>query len=275
MRLDRLTLGPLFGMGGFAVVTRRRFALRRSIVSLCAASCLLALSAHSASAQFYVRSPDVEKGETALEEHGALYSGPGEEERLRQSHEVELKHGLTDRWELIVEGFFRQDIGESLKARQFELGAQYEFIERHGDGLGLAFRTIYEFALQEHSPDEILFGPLAKYVRGKDSFTVNTFFVGQVGSDVEIDSLELKVNWRLKHAFNERFGLGVEGYTEIEDLAHAGSFNEQAHRLGPVAYWEFEGGGGRTEWELAAGALFGISDAVSDVTYKLDAEFKF
>ena len=40
-----------------------------------------------------------------------------------------------------------------------------------------------------------------------------------VGDDVEIDSLELKLNWRLKHDFNERVGLGVEGYSEIEDLA--------------------------------------------------------
>ena len=78
----------------------------------------------AASAQFYVRSPDVEKGELAVEEHGAVYAGPGEEEQRRQSHEVELKYGFTDRWEGIVEGFFRQDIGESLKARQFELGGQ-------------------------------------------------------------------------------------------------------------------------------------------------------
>jgi hypothetical protein len=250
-------------------------ALRRPIACLGAASCLLVLSAHIAAAQFYVRSPDVKKGVTALEEHGAFYSGPGDDERRRQSHEVELKHGLTDRWELILEGTFRQDIGESFEARRLELGAQYEIVERRGDGWGVAFRTLYEFALQDDIPDEILFGPLAKYVRGKDSFTINTFFVGQVGSEAEIDSLELKVNWRLKHEFNDRFGLGVEGYSEIEDLVNAGSFKDQEHRLGPVAYWEFEGRGGRTEWEFAAGTLFGISDAVSDVTYKFDIEFKF
>jgi hypothetical protein len=65
-----------------------------------------------ANAQFYVRSPDVEKGALKLEEHGAIYSGPGEDERRRQSHEVEGKYGFTDRWEGIVEGVFRQEIGE-------------------------------------------------------------------------------------------------------------------------------------------------------------------
>jgi hypothetical protein len=247
----------------------------RAIISLWFAAFLLTLAIEPASAQFYVRSPDVKKGETAIEEHGAIYAGPGEEERRRQSHEVEFKHGLTDRWELIVEGFFRQDIGESIEAREFEIGAQYEIIERHGDGLGLAFRTIYEFALQDHSPDEILFGPLAKYVIGRDSVTINTFFVGQLGDEAEIDSLELKVNWRLKHELGEKFALGIEGYSEIEDLAHAGSFDDQKHRLGPVAYFEFGGHEAKPKWEFAAGALFGVSDATSDVTFKFDAEVKF
>ena len=250
-------------------------ASRRALASLGLGIVLLVLAGQPASAQFYVRSPDVKKGETAIEEHGAIYAGPGEEERRRQSHEVEFKHGLTDRWELIVEGFFRQDIGESLEAREFEIGGQYEIIERHGDGLGLAFRTIYEFALQDHSPDEILFGPLAKYVIGRDSVTINTFFIGQLGDEAEIDSLELKVNWRLKHELSEKFALGVEGYSEIEDLVHAGSFDDQKHRLGPVAYFEFGGHEAKPKWEFAAGALFGISDATSDVTFKFDAEVKF
>ena len=248
---------------------------RCALLSLSLCTFLLVLAGQPASAQFYVRSPDVKKGETAIEEHGAIYSGPGEEERRRQSHEVEFKYGLTDRWELIVEGFFRQDIGESIEAREFEIGGQYEIIERHGDGFGLAFRTIYEFALQEHSPDEILFGPLAKFVRGRDSATINTFFVGQLGDEAEIDSLELKVNWRLKHELGEKVALGVEGYSEIEDLVHAGSFDDQKHRLGPVAYFEFGGHVAKPKWEFAAGTLFGVSEATSDVTFKFDAEVKF
>jgi hypothetical protein len=214
---------------------RSFFAPWRTVIFVSIAVSPFCLVISPAAAQFYVRSPDVTKGELAIEEHGAAYSGPGEEERRRQSHEVELKYGFTDRWEGIVEGFFRQDIGENLEGRELEIGAQYEIIERKGDGLGLAFRGIYEFALQDHSPDEILFGPLAKYVIGRDSATINTFFVGQLGDEAEIDSLELKVNWRLKHELGKKFALGAEGYSEIEDLAHAGTFDDQKHRLGPVA----------------------------------------
>lgn len=260
----------------------------RTIICLGIACFLLALGGAPASAQFYVRSPDVDKGEVELEEHGAVFTGPGEDERLLQSHEVEAKYGFADRWQGIVEGFFDQEIGNDLKAQQFELGGQYEIIEREGDGVGLGFRAIYELSLQDHSPDEIQFGPLAKWVSGRNSAMINTFFVGQVGNDVEIDSLEFQLNWQLKRELTEQLAVGVEGFSEIADLAHAGSFDDQLHRVGPVVYWQLgeheaeetpgvereerpEG----VEWDLAAGALFGLSDATSDVTFKFDIEAEF
>ena len=198
----------------------------------------------------------------------------GEDEHLNQTHELEGKYGITERFEVILEGVFEDEIGEDFVAEEIELGGQYEIIERRGDGLGLAFRTLYEFSLLG-GPDEILFGPLAKVVSGPNSATVNTFFVGQVGENVEIDSLELLVNWRLQRELSERWALGVEGYSEIEDLSNAGSFDEQEHRLGPVAYYEFPHAEGKPEWKAAGGVLFGLSDAVSDFTYKFDIEVEF
>src|SRR5262245_57864006 len=251
------------------------FASGRYLITLTFCVFLIVSASAPASAQFYVRSPEVDKGEAEIEEHGAIYSGPGEDERLRQTHEIEGKYGITERFEVILEGELEQPIGENLEGKAIELGGQYEIIERRGDGLGFAFRTIYEFALPGDSPDEILFGPLAKFVRGGDSATINTFFVGQVGNHVEIDSLELKINWQLKHALSEKWALGVEGFSEIEDLAHAGSFDDQSHRLGPVAYYEFPHAEGRPEWKAAGGVLFGLSDAVSDLTYKFDLEVEF
>jgi hypothetical protein len=254
-------------------MTKNPFAPLRAFA--CFGVAISALTIFPAYAQFYVRSPEVDKGEAEIEEHGAFYSGPGEDERLRQSHELEGKYGITERFEVILEGVLEQPIDEDFEAKEIELGGQYEIVQREGDGFGLAFRTLYEFALQDGSPDEILFGPLAKFVRGRDSATINSFFVGQVGDHVEIDSLELKVNWRLKRELYERWALGVEGYSEIEDLAHPGSFDEQSHRLGPVAYFEFPHAEGRPEWKAAGGLLLGVSDAVSDITYKFDLEVEF
>jgi hypothetical protein len=256
------------------------------------AACVTLLAPAPAWAQFYVRQPDVEKGESEFEEHGAVYAGPGDDEELRQSHEVEFKRGLTDRGQLIVEGFLEQPIGESLEATEFEIGGQYEIVKREGDGFGLAFRTLY--AAVKDAPDEILFGPLARYVQGRNSTTLNTFFVGQVGDHPEIDGLEFQYNWQLKHELTHRVAFGVEAFGEIQDLAHPGSFNDQLHRAGPVIYLNFceeEAGSaakkhesGETEQvqkseapelKMAAGVLFGMTDATSDVTFKLDAELEF
>jgi hypothetical protein len=245
------------------------------------------LTPGSASAQFYVRQPDVENGETEFEEHGAVYVGPGDDEALRQSHEVEFKRGLTDRAQLIVEGFLEQPIGESLQATEFEIGGQYELIKPQGDGFALAFRTLYSAV--KDAPDEILFGPLARYAKGRNSTTLNTFFVSQVGDHPEIDGLEFQYNWQLKHELSHRVAFGVEAFGKIKDLAHPGSFNDQLLRAGPVIYLNFgeeaeKHESGETEQvqkseapelKMAAGVLFGLSDATSDVTFKLDAELEF
>ena len=254
-------------------------------------TCVALLTPTRASAQFYVRQPDVEKGESEVEEHGAVYAGPGEDEDLRQSHEVEFKRGLTERAQLIVEGFFEQPIGESLQFKEFEIGGQYELIKPQGDGFAFAFRTIYEAVTD--APDEILFGPLARYAVGRNSTTLNTFFVGQVGDETTKDGLELQYNWQLKHEVSHRLALGVEAFGKIEDHAHPGSFNDQLHRAGPVIYFNFgeeEGSAAERhesdegereqksaapELKMAAGVLFGLSDATSDVTFKLDAELEF
>jgi hypothetical protein len=201
-------------------------------------------------AQFYVRQPDVEKGESDVEEHGAIFAGPGSDEDLRQSHEAEFTHGLTDRVQLIVEGFLEQPIGESLQATEFEIGGQYQFIKAESDG--------------------------------------------RVGEHPEIDGLEFQYNWQLKHEITQRVAFGVEAFGEIKDLANPGSFNEQLHRAGPVIYLNLgqEAEGSATgkreneetehmqeseapELKMAAGVLFGLSDATSDVTFKLDAELEF
>ena len=39
---------------------------------------------------------------------------------------------------MILEGVFEQPIGEDFETEEIELGGQYEIVERHGDGFGLA-----------------------------------------------------------------------------------------------------------------------------------------
>jgi hypothetical protein len=53
-------------------------------------------------------------------------------------------------------------------------------------------------------------GPLAKFVRGQWLGDHQHILRRPGGDHVEIDSLELKVNWRLMNEFSERWALGAE-----------------------------------------------------------------
>ena len=49
-----------------------------------------------------------------------------------------------------------------------------------------------EMSGPSRAPDEILFGPLAKLVKGPNSAMINTFFVGQLGDEAEIEGSSSK-----------------------------------------------------------------------------------
>jgi hypothetical protein len=243
---------------------------------------------------FYVRQPEVEKGKTEIEDHSAVLTGTNSTEDFRQSHEIEATYGLTDRWELIVEGLLQQPVHGGLQGTEVEAGTQFEMIKRQGDGIDLAFRTEYVAVLEHDEADKILFGPIIKYVKGRASTTFDAFFNGQMGEQADTGGLGFQYNWQAKYELNSRVGLGVEAFGEIEDLANAGSFNDQPHRIGPVIYLNFgeEAEGFETEkreseeteheqrfeapeFNVAAGVLLGLTDVTSDVTFKLDAELEF
>jgi hypothetical protein len=244
--------------------------------------------ASPASAQFHVTQPDIVKGEATIGDHAAVYGGPGTVEKLDQGHELEATYDFTDWWQIIAKGIFQQPIGEDLEAKNYQLGAQYELVQRHGDGVGLAFRTLYLFAAEDGEPDNILYGPLARLVLGKDSATINAFFLNQAGPDADPSSVELKLNWQVRRDLSKSIGFGVEGFTDIKNLAEAGSFEDQLHRLGPVLYLDISGKdahevlrpedaerGDRASLRVATGVLFGLSEATSDVTFKLDVSAAF
>ena len=114
---------------------------------------------------------------------------------------------------------------------------QYEIIEREGNGIGLAFQAGYGFATRGGEADEIEFGPIVELASGKLLLTLNPFFSAQVGDNRETDGLGFEYGWRAEYDFAKHWGVGVEMFGEIEDLANAGSFDDQNHSLGPTLFY--------------------------------------
>jgi hypothetical protein len=107
-------------------------------------------------------------------------------------------------------------------------------------------------------------------VSGKLVLTLNPLFTAQVGDNATTDSLGFDYGWRAEYDFAKHWGVGVEMFGEIEDLANAGSFDDQNHSIGPTLFYnpggdEKEGKGGDD------GVQFGLTDVTSDGALKFQA----
>jgi len=111
----------------------------------------------------------------------------------------------------------------------------------------------------------------------------------------ETDGLGFEYGWRAEYDFAKHWGIGVEMFGEIEDLSHAGSFNQQNHSIGPTLFWkpgkkEEEGeeeeakgdkdndkASGPSEMQLSfnIGLQFGVTDATSDTALKFQGSLSF
>jgi hypothetical protein len=267
-------------------------------------------------AEFEIQEAGIEKGEVELEYRGAYHWGlpnagsPGgdvleteeseEEVPLRQSHDFEFQMGITERWMISTTLGSAVPEGESWKAQFVELETQFELVERRGNGFGLAFAAGYGWATQPETANELEFGPIVELGAGKFLLTTNTFFSDQRGEFAETEGLGFEYGWRAEYDFARRWGIGVEMFGEIEDLANAGSFDDQEHSIGPTLFWKPAGGeedeevgdvgeagegnrdneGGApkpspAELSMNIGVQFGLTDVTSDTALKFQGSLAF
>jgi hypothetical protein len=285
-------------------------------ISALAASGLTIGTTKPALAEFEIQESTVERGETELEYRGAVHWGFPKTEKedaaegvdqgegaaadeeeggpLRQSHDFELQYGITERWMFSTTLTADQPLDEDFALSAVDLELQYELIEREGNGIGLAFTGGYGFATRGGEADEIEFGPIVELASGKLLLTLNPFFSAQVGDNRQTDGLGFQYGWRAEYDFAQHWGVGVEMFGEIEDLANAGSFDDQNHSIGPTLFYnpggdddegeKKEGKGGDDEkvagppgmeFSLNVGVQFGLTDVTSDTALKFQGSLAF
>jgi len=275
------------------------------------------LAPEPALAEFEIQESQVEKGEVEFEYRGAVHWGfpnaereeaeedevEGEEggaleeeeegEFLRQSHDFEFAYGISERWLFSTTLGTDEPLDDDYDVSSVELELQYEIIQRQGNGLGLAFTGGYGFATRSEEADEIEFGPIVELASGNLLLTFNPFFSSQVGEHRETDGLGFEYGWRAEYDFAKHWGIGVEMFGEIEDLANAGSFDDQPHSLGPTLFYNpgdddegEENGNGddddekvagppEIEYSLNVGVQFGLTDVTSDTALKFQGSLAF
>lgn len=261
-------------------------------------------------AEFEIQESGVEKGEFEFEYRGAVHWGFPKQERrgaaeddddafddeegefLRQSHDFEFSYGLTDRWMFSTTFITDQPLDENYNLTGVELELKYELVERKGNGLGLAFMGGYGFATRGGEADEIEFGPIVELASGNLLLTLNPFFSAQVGDNRETDGLGFEYGWRAQYNFAKKWAAGVEMFGEIEDLSHSGSWDDQAHSIGPTLFYSpggFDdddddngddddrkvGGPPKMEFSMNVGVQFGLTDMTSDTALKFQGSIGF
>lgn len=264
-------------------------------------------------AEFEIQEADIEKGEIELEYRGAYHWGvPAATDEnanandVMQSHELELQMGINDWFLIQVTSGFDQPLDDNLQASTVELEAEFAMIKREGDGVALSFQAGYEQAINNHKhldeaeANNFGFGPIVEWAKGSFLLTLNPLFTKQIGTYADQEGLGFEYGWRGEYDFAKHWGVGVEMFGEIEDLANAGSFNDQVHSLGPTLFYKLGGGsddakggdddnkaeadddekdkaGGPPDMELSmnVGLQFGLTDATSDTALKFQGSLSF
>ena len=157
----------------------------------------------------------------------------------------------------------------------------------------MSFLGGYGFATRGGEADEIQFGPIVELGTGKLLLTFNPFFSSQVGDNRQTDGLGFEYGWRAEYDFAKHWGIGVEMFGGIDDLANAGSFNDQNHSIGPTLFWnpgseeeEAKGGDGDEdnnkvpgppdmELSFNVGVQFGLTDVTSDGALKFQGSLSW
>lgn len=270
----------------------------------CAAATLIVAFSAPAAAEFEIQESTIDAGEIQLQYRGAWHSGlpareavadigllPDDEEApLRQSHEFELQMSPTSRWLVALTHAFDEPVADDFRLSAIEFESQIEFIERRGDGLGLAIQGGTERPLhdaREETDPDFHFGPIVELSKSNFTLVTNPLFFKQYGDINDQEGWGFEYGWQGRYeAFGGRLWLALEMFGEVEDMSNAGGFDQQEHSIGPAFYYTF----GKDdddededddvyrksrELTLSLGAQFGLTDQTSDVALKVFIGYEF
>ena len=194
-------------------------------------------------AEFQIQEASIEKGETELEYRGAYHWGVPEAtdtnpnaNDLVQSHEFELQYSPTNWWLLQLTLGTEQPLHEEFEA------SDVEFETELLSSSGRVTASLCHSRADMRSP--LMVKPMVLALVPSSNLRAESFllrsillFTDQVGPNRDTDGLGFDYGWRAEYDFAKHWGTGAEMFGSIEDLANAGSFNQQNHSIGPTLFW--------------------------------------
>jgi hypothetical protein len=189
----------------------------------------------------------------------------------RHANEQALFYGLRDWWKISGALKFERPEEDELRLAGAAVANIFVFRaldDKRSHDIGFGWFTEATGSLHHNTTNSILFGPILMLKADKLSFTGNPFLEKTFGRNHE-HGIALNYAWQLKYDLQQGFGIGVEGFGVVDNLADPAPVSEQEHRIGPVLFTEIELS---KDFKLAVdvGLLFGLTPATPDVALKVN-----
>jgi len=224
-----------------------------------------------ARADFKVRSPIVDYREIEVETNGALTT------RRDFGETFAIGAGVLPWWLVELEAETQAAPGERLEYAATTLESTFQFTPQGKYWADLSAFVEYSKAARHGDPDTITFGPLAQ-METQEIFhspmlhSANILFEREAGS-ASSGRTGFSFAWQSRFRIDPLFEPGIEYYAAIDDLRHAGAFDDQAHRAGPVMAGLYSFAPyGKIKYQI--GYLFGLNEATEDGVWRWRIEYE-
>lgn len=221
-------------------------------------------SAHAVSKR--VSSPNVTKGELALDLRGSFETGEDDPDALQ--HNTQITYGLTERLRISADTDFRKTAGRDAEFDNTDLEFRYNFYQT--ENLRAAFGGAYEFS---HVGDnnEIGVSFQGEYRLNQWKHQANLGFEREVGGGA---AKGMDFALRTGHYYDlGKVEPGIEYFFDYGNLTDNNGFEEQEHHIGPVI--NFDINVGEVEFSGVLGYLAGLSNGSADHVFKYEFGYEF
>jgi len=240
------------------------------------------LAASAARADFKVWTPDVNKGELAIENVGDIGADASGAKSGEQSRTAEIEYGVTNWWQTEAEFEFERGPGpgQPTQFTQFTSENLFQFSERGEYWLDAGFFAEYGQSMVGQNPHEITLGPVLRKDFWGLSNTINLFVEKDLGRHAS-GRTQFQWAWETRiDALTVTFGRhvaiepGFQIYGAPGALNRLASWSNEDNRAGPQLFGKiFNIGPGTLEWN--GGVLFGLTPSVPKFTPRWQLEYEF
>ncbi len=234
---------------------------------------------HPAAAELQVRVPFVEWRELEFEHNGLVTFGPkGSSTDRAQSYTNAIGYGVLPWWEVELEGELASGAGQHLTWAATTIENTFQLTERGKYPVDVGMFVEYSQSTGL-PPNDLTIGPLLHKdfsLFGLDTgHTANFLFSREVGGNAS-KATGFEFAWQSVAYLHPLFSPGFEYYGLINDLSHAGRYNQQQHYLGPVITG-FQSFAPYGKLKFEVGYLAGLTTQTSGgaVRWKLEYEIVF